>query len=117
MNKDTKEQTTTTDFERKPEHERPTVDSAPCQEPGKKTDQPEQNSPIAEHLPLGTGYQVKKLPVEVVVPSVIFTDKIIPDLVKEAQISEKLDEPIAAPEDDFYDFEKDIYGDEAEFRP
>lgn len=86
----------------------------------KITDQtaPKKNQSFkAEHLPLGTGYQVKELPTEVLNLEITVTEEIIPDLVKHAQISELLDAPLPAPEDDFYDFDKDIYGDEADFQP
>lgn len=83
--------------------------------PGEKRRKPD--APPAEPLPLGTGYNVMTLPTEVTETEATLIEETIPDLIKEAVIQEELDEPIEAPEDEFYDFEKDIYGDETEFKP
>lgn len=74
--------------------------------------------PRAEHLPLGTGYEVEHLPTEVIKPEIHPLNDPIPDLVKARELEEKpLEDPVPSPEDEFYDFEKDIYGDEAEIKP
>lgn len=84
---------------------------------GETKDNPKKTSPV-EKLPLGTGYRAEELPIDELEPEITLTEeKAIPDLVKEAKILAELDEPVPAPEDEFYDFTKDIYGDETEYKP
>ncbi|MFZ2257319.1 MAG: hypothetical protein WAV55_04180 [Clostridiaceae bacterium] len=117
MNNEKPEQNLPKDASKTTGMEHSEFDSELTPESDQSKDHPKKTSPEVEPLPMGTGYQVNDLPVEVAAPPIILTEAVIPDLVKEAQMIETLDEPIPAPEDEFYDFEKDIYGDETEFKP
>ena len=95
-------------------------------EPVRKTPQepaPEKRKdggkPRVEKLPLGTGYEIEDLPTEVIKPEIHPLNDPIPDLVRAQELEgeQLLDEELPAPEDEFYDFDKDIYGDEAEIKP
>ncbi|UUM12341.1 hypothetical protein [Proteiniclasticum sp. QWL-01] len=97
--------------ERKPVTEQP--DQTP--EPEMKE---EIRKPKVEKLPLGTGYEVEHLPTEVIRPEIKPVKQPLPDLVRSKELETCLsEEPVPSPEDEFYDFEKDIYGDEVEIRP
>ena len=97
--------------------EQSTSDKQPNKEADIHKDLNKNKTYKAEHLPLGNGYQVKELPTEVIKVEITLTEEIIPDLVKKGDLLKKFDEPIPAPEDEFYDFDKDIYGDGTEFQP
>lgn len=87
-------------------------------------DKKKQPAPEIEHLPLGTDYEVEHLPTEVIKPEIQPVKEDIPDLVKEKKLEDfKLedpepspDDPIPSIEDEFYDFDKDIYGDETSLK-
>lgn len=81
-------------------------------------------TPEVEHLPLGTDYEVKHLPTEVIKPEIKPVKDNIPDLVKEKKLEDfkmedpepSPEDPVPSPEDEFYDFDKDVYGDETSLK-
>lgn len=73
--------------------------------------------PKAERLPLGTGYTVEHLPEEVIEPEPDLLDRSIPDKVRKDELEVAPEDPVPSPEDDFYDFDKDVYGDGTEYKP
>lgn len=83
--------------------------------PEKKTDE---GRPRVEKLPLGTGYEVEHLPTEVIRPEIHPLNDPIPDLVRAQELDgeDLTDETLPAPEDEYYDFDKDVYGDEADLK-
>lgn len=103
------------------------LDSQALQNDPNETPDPEQldsQAPVAEHLPPGTGYQVEHLPTEIIKPEIQPLKDSIPDLVKEKRLEDlkleepepSLEDPLPSPEDEFYDFDKDIYGDETSLK-
>ena len=87
-------------------------------------DKPDSQTPGVEHLPPGNGYQVEHLPTEIIKPEIQPLKDSIPDLVKEKKLEDlkmeepepSLEDPLPSPEDEFYDFNKDIYGDETSLK-
>ncbi len=73
--------------------------------------------PKADRLPLGTGYTVEHLPDEVIKAEPDLLDRSIPDKVRKDELDVAPDDPVPALEDEFYDFDKDVYGDGTEFKP
>lgn len=66
----------------------------------------------AESLPLGTGYHAEDLPTQVKRPLPELLDRKIPDKVRQDELAIDPKDPVPSPEDEFYDFDKDIYGDD-----
>ena len=93
----------------------PVRQSPPEPTPEKKKDE---GKPRVEKLPLGTGYEVEQLPTEVTRPEIHPLNDPIPDLVRAQELDgvNLTDETLPAPEDEYYDFGKDLYGDEPDLK-
>lgn len=100
---------------------KPEPEKYPEEKPVPDTGQKEPDRPEVENLPLGHGYEVEDLPTEVIVPEIrpitLGTDPEIEEEVPgeaSEELNDPLWDPIPSPEDDYYDFDKGLYGDEAE---
>lgn len=72
--------------------------------------------PAVEKIPLGTGYTAVQLPTKVEKPQAELLGSKIPDRVRgEEFIVEPDHDPVPSPEDEFYDYTKDVYGDGTEY--
>ncbi len=73
--------------------------------------------PGVDHLPAGTGYTAEHLPTKVNRQEAELLDaQKIPDKVREEEMDTSPEDPVPSPEDEFYDFDKDVYGDGTEYK-
>lgn len=80
--------------------------------------EPENRTPVVERLPLGTGYTAIKLPIAVQKPKVQLLEGNAHPGLEEVKFAEEPEqEPIPSPEDDFFDYDQDIFGDGTRFEP
>lgn len=105
------------DLDQDAQNRNPSEETGSAENAAAKKERSDKKKFPAEHLPVGTGYLAEELPVDVIIPEVIKTEPVLPDPVREAEIFEVTNDPVPSPEDEYYDFEKDIYGDEPGFRP
>ena len=98
MNNEKPEQNLPKDASKTTGMEHSEFDSELTPESDQSKDHPKKTSPEVEPLPMGTGYQVNDLPVEVAAPPIILATSVSPELLEGARIVETVDEPIPGPE-------------------